>query len=164
MASSEHTFDIISRVDFQEVENALGQARKEIATRYDFKNTHVEIVRDKEKITVVADDEFRMRATIEVLEGKFVKRGVPLKNIEYAKQEAALGGMVRQLMTIRSGIPVEKAKEIVRNIKDSKIKVQPSIQVDQIRVAGKSRDDLQRVIQGLRNQDFAIDLQFTNYR
>lgn len=162
--AQEFTFDVVSKVDFQEVENALAQVRKEIATRFDFKGAHVEITRDKEKITITADDEFRLRATIDILKSKFVKRAVPLKNVEYGKQEAALGGTIRQVITIKSGIPTEKAKEIVKIIKESKRKVQASIQGDQVRVAGKSKDDLQEMISQLRGQDFGLELQFANYR
>lgn len=162
--ATEYSFDIVSAVDFQEVENALGQARKEIATRYDFKNAHVEIIREKERITITADDEFRLRAAIDIVKGKFVKRNVPLKNVEYGRQEAALGGAIRQVLTIRSGITTEKCKEIVKTIKESKKRIQSSIQSDQVRVSGRSKDDLQSVMRLLRSQDFGVDLQFTNYR
>lgn len=162
--ADESSFDVVSRVDFQEVENALAQARKELAARFDFKGSRVEILREKEKITVTTEDEFKMRAVIDMIQSKFVKRGVPLKNIEYSKPEAALGGTIRQVLTIASGIPSEKSKEIVKSIKEKKFKVTASIQGDQVRVASKSKDELQRVIAQLRQQDFGIDLQFTNYR
>jgi uncharacterized protein YajQ (UPF0234 family) len=162
--AEENSFDIVSRVDFQEVENALGQARKEIAARYDFKGSRVEILREKEKITLTTEDEFKMRAVVDMIQSKFVKRSVPLKNIEYSKQEAALGGTIRQTMTITSGIPGDKAKEIVKAIKEKKFKASPSIQADQVRVTAKSRDELQAIIKLLKETDFGIDLQFTNYR
>lgn len=162
--ATDFSFDIVSTVDFQEVENALGQARKEIATRYDFKGAHVEIIRDKERITMTADDEFRLRAAIDIVKGKFVKRSVPLKNVECGRQEAALGGAIRQVLTIRSGITTEMGKEIVKTIKESKKRIQSSIQADQVRVSGRSKDDLQGVMQLLRARDFGVDLQFTNYR
>ncbi|MBL4889227.1 MAG: YajQ family cyclic di-GMP-binding protein [Candidatus Lindowbacteria bacterium] len=163
--AKEHSFDVVSDVDFQEVENALGQARKEIGTRYDFKGVHVEIVRDKEKITITADDEFRLRAAIEVLTSKFIKRAVPVKNIEYSKQEAALGGSVRQIMNVRSGISSEISKDIVKTLKDQKRwKIQASIQGDQVRVTAKSKDTLQKAIGLLKEEDFGLELQFSNFR
>jgi len=159
------SFDVVSEVDFQEVENALSQARKEIAARYDFKGSKVEIVREKEKITLSSDDEFKNKAVIDIVQSKFVKRGVPLKNIEYAKPEAALGGTIRQVLTIKSGIATEKTKEIVKFLKEQKkLKVQSAIQGDQVRVSGKSKDDLQNAIEALRGKDFGLELQFTNYR
>lgn len=162
--AKENSFDVVSEVDFQEVENAMNQARKEIATRYDFKDAKVEINRDKEKLTIVADDEFRLKAAIDILESKFVKRGVPIKNLESAKLESALGGMVRQDITVKSGLDTETAKAIVKKIKTLKAKVQPSIQGDQVRVTAKSRDDLQDVIAALKEDDFGFELQYTNYR
>lgn len=162
--ADEASFDVVSRVDFQEVENALAQVRKELAARFDFKGSRVEILREKEKITVTTEDEFKMRSVVDMIQSKFVKRGVPLKNIEYAKPEAALGGTIRQVLTITSGIPSEKSKEVVKVIKEKKFKVTASIQGDQVRVASKSKDELQKVIAQLRQQDFGIDLQFTNYR
>ncbi len=162
--AEDFSFDIVSRVDFQEVENALGQVRKEIGQRFDFKSSPVTITRDKEKITITAEDEFKMKAVVDILQGKFVKRSVPLKNIQYSKPEQALGGTVRKTLTITSGIPTEKTKEVVKFIKEKKVKVQASIQADQIRVSSKSKDDLQKMIKLLRDQDFGIDLQFANYR
>lgn len=158
------SFDVVSQIDFQEVENALGQVRKEIATRFDFKGAKVEILREKEKITITTDDEFKMKSVIDILQSKFVKRGVPLKNLKYEKQESALGGTVRQVITVTAGISAEIAKEIVKHIKEKKMKVQSSIQGDQVRVSAKAKDDLQTTIQALRDKDFGLDLQFTNYR
>lgn len=162
--ADESSFDIVSKVDFQEVENALAQVRKELAQRFDFKGCRVEIIREKEKITLTTEDEFKTRAVIEMIQSKFVKRGVPLKNIEYGKAEAALGGTIRQVLTITSGIASDKSKEIVKVLKEKKFKAQGSIQGDQVRVSAKSKDELQKVIAFLREQDFGIDLQFTNYR
>lgn len=162
--AQDFSFDIVSRVDFQEVENAMGQTRKEISQRYDFKNSRVEIAREKEKITIVADDEFRMRATNDILSSKFVKRGVPLKNVEESRPEAAFGGSVRQTLTIKAGITADVAKLIVKQIKEKKLKVQTSVQSDQIRVTGRSKDVLQNVIVTLKKEDFGLDLQFVNYR
>lgn len=159
-----YSFDVVSQIDFQEVENALGQARKEIAARYDFKGSRVEIIREKETITVTTEDEFKLKSVIDILQSKFVKRGVPLKNLQYEKAEAALGGSMRQVITITCGIAADKAKEIVKVTKDKKLKVQASIQGDQVRVSAKSKDDLQKTIAILREHDFGIDLQFTNYR
>ena len=162
--ADDFSFDVVSNVDFQEVENALGQVRKEIATRYDFKGARIEILRDKEKITISADDEFKMKAVIDILQSKFVKRSVPLKNIQYGKVESALGGTVRRVLTITSGIPSEKCKEIVKYIKEKRAKVQAAIQGDKVRVSGKVKDELQRVIQILKECDFEIELQFNNFR
>ncbi len=162
--ADEYSFDVVSQVDFQEVENALGQVRKEIAARYDFKGSRVEIIREREKITITTEDEFKMKSVIDILQGKFVKRAVPLKNIQYSKQEAALGGTVRQLLTITSGIPSDKCKEVTKFLKEKKLKVNAAIQADQVRVTAKSKDELQKAIQNLKTGDFGIELQFTNYR
>lgn len=162
--ADDFSFDVVSNVDFQEVENALGQVRKEIATRYDFKGARIEILRDKEKITINADDEFKLKSVIDILQSKFIKRAVPLKNIQYGKAESALGGTVRQVLTITSGIPADKSKEIVKYIKEKRAKVQAAIQGDKVRVASKVKDELQRVIQILKERDFGIELQFNNYR
>ena len=162
--AEEHSFDIVSKVDFQEVENALSQTRKEIGQRYDFKSTRVEITREKEKITVVTENEFKLHAVIDIIQNRFVKRAVPLKNIQYSKSEAAFGGTIRQVLTITTGIPLEKSKEIVKDVKDKKFKVQSSMQGDQIRVWSKSKDELQKVIQFLREKDYGLELQFANYR
>ncbi len=160
------SFDIFSKVDLQEVDNALNQAGKEIAQRYDFKNTdtHVEFGDEKKSIVVRANAEGRLLAAVEVLQGKLVKRGVPLKALLWGKIEPTSGGHVKQVATLQQGIPVEKGREIVKLVKESGLKVQASIQGDQLRVAGKARDDLQSVIQRVRGQDFGIDLQFGNFR
>lgn len=159
------SFDVVSQVDFQEVDNALNQAIKEIQTRYDFKGTKSEIRRgEKGAFTIVADDEFKRKAVLDVVQSRLVKRGVSLKALQLGKVEPASGGTVRQEVSFQAGIPTEKAREIVKLLKDSKLKVQGAIQEDQVRVSGKNKDDLQAAIQALKARDFGLDLQFTNYR
>jgi len=162
----DNSFDVVSIVDMPEVLNAVQQATKEVLTRFDLKNSKSEIqLNEKDKkITVTSLDEFKLKAVVEVFQQKIVKRKVPLKNFTYGAVQPAAGSTVRQEITIQSGLAVEKSKEIVRTIKDSKIKVQASIQGDLVRVSGKSRDLLQEVIQLLRQSDFGVDLQFINYR
>src|SRR5262245_41923198 len=162
----DNSFDVVSIVDMPEVLNAVQQATKEVLTRFDLKNSKSEIqLNEKEKkITITSLDEFKLKAVVEVFQQKLVKRKVPLKNFTYGAVQPAAGSTVRQEITIQSGLAVEKSKEIVRTIKDSKIKVQASIQGDLVRVSGKSRDLLQEVIQLLRQSDFGVELQFTNYR
>ncbi|MBL8217621.1 MAG: YajQ family cyclic di-GMP-binding protein [Bryobacterales bacterium] len=162
----ENSFDIVSVIEMPEVVNAINQASKEIITRYDLKDSKSEIVlneKDK-KITLASKDEFKLKAVVEILEGKLVKRKVPLKGLQYGEVQQAAGSTVRQEITLQQGIPIEKAREIVKAIKDSKKKVQASIQGDMVRVTGKDRDILQEIIAVLRGQDFGIDMQFTNYR
>lgn len=160
------SFDVVSKVDLQEVANAVQQASKEIATRFDFRGSASRIeLREKElEIVLVSDDEHKMKSVIDVLETRLVRRGVAVKALDYGKVEPAAGGTVRQVAKIQQGIPSEKAKEIVRAIKDRKIKVQASIQADQVRVAGRSKDDLQSAMAIVRERDFGLPLQFTNYR
>ena len=162
----DNSFDVVSLVDMPEVLNAIQQARKEIQTRFDLKDSKSEIdLNEKDKkITLHSVDDFKLRAVTDVLQQKLAKRKVPLKNFSYGPIMAAAGSTVRQEITIQSGIAIEKAREIVKKIKDSKIKVQASIQGDLVRVSGKSRDLLQEVIALLRQADFGIELQFTNYR
>ncbi len=148
----------------QEVHNAVTQAQKELETRFDFKGSQAKIDFVGDQIQVVADDEYRLQAVVDVLQTKLLRRNVSLKNIEYGKVEPAAKQTVRQLLTIRQGLDTDVAKTIVRVIKDSKLKVQASIQGDQVRVVGKSRDDLQAVIHLLKEQDLPAELQFTNYR
>jgi uncharacterized protein YajQ (UPF0234 family) len=162
--AAENSFDIVSKIEMTEVTNAVTQAMKEIGQRFDFKGSKSNITQEKDALVIVSDDEYRLKSVVDILQGKLVKRGVPIKNLSYGKTEPALGGTVRQRVTLQQGIPTDKAKEIVKTIKDSKIKVQASIQADQVRVSGKNRDDLQAVIQLLKGRDFGIDLQFTNYR
>jgi len=163
--AQQNTFDITSKIDHAEVANAINQALKEVQTRFDFKGSKSQIeIEGKEAILLTSDDEYRLKSLNDILQSKLVKRGVPLKGLTYAKVEQALGGTVRQRITLQQGIPQEKAKEIVKFIKDTKLKVQSSIQGDFVRVAGKDRDTLQEVIAALRDHDFGIDMQFTNYR
>ena len=163
--AQQNTFDITSKIELAEVANAINQAMKEIQTRFDFKGSKSNIeVEGKEVIVLTSDDEYKLKSLNDVLQSKFVKRGVPLKGLTYQKIEQALGGTVRQRVSLQQGIPQEKAKEIVKFIKDTKLRVQASIQGDLVRVAGKDRDTLQEVITALRGQDFGIDMQFTNYR
>jgi hypothetical protein len=161
---AESSFDVVSSVDMQEVKNAIAQATKELVTRYDLKGTGSEVTLQGEGLLLTSSDEFKLKAVRDVLEGRLVKRNVPLKALTYEKVEQALGGTVRQAVTLQKGIPTDKAREIVKAVKEAKIKVQASIQADQVRVTGKNRDDLQAVIQLLKAQDFGIDMQFTNYR
>jgi uncharacterized protein YajQ (UPF0234 family) len=162
----ENTFDIVSKIELPEVGNAIQQAEKELLTRFDLKNSksHIELNEKDQKIIVASQDEFKLKAVVEILQQKLVKRKVPLKGLTYGAVIPAAGSTVRQEITLQQGIPIEKAREIVKTIKDSKKKVQASIQGDYVRVAGKDRDVLQDVMGLLRNQDFGIDMQFTNYR
>jgi cyclic-di-GMP-binding protein len=162
----ENSFDVVSKVEMPEVVNAVQQALKEVHTRFDLKDSHSQIeVNEKEhKITLASQDEFKLKSVIDILESKLVKRKVPLKALTYGPILAAAGSTVRQEVTLQQGISTEKAREIVKRIKDSKLKVQASIQGDFVRVAGRDRDTLQSVIQLLRDNDFGIDMQFTNYR
>ena len=162
---AENTFDIVSKVDQQEVHNAIQNALKEIHTRFDLKGSHSDIqLEGKEAIVLSSQDEYKLKAVNDILQGKLVKRSVPLKALTYGTVEPAAGSTVRQRITMQQGIPTEKAKEIVRVIKDSKKKVQASIQGDTVRVSGKDRDTLQEIIALLKGRDFGIDMQFTNYR
>ena len=159
------SFDIVSKVDLQEVSNAIQQALKEVHTRFDLKNSKSTIeLEGKEAIVLHSEDEFKLKAVNDVLQQRLVKRGVPLKALTYGAIEPAAGSTVRQRIAMQQGIPIEKAREIVKKIKDSKKKVQASIQGDLVRVSGRDRDALQEIIALLRNSDFGIDMQFTNYR
>lgn len=162
----ENTFDIVSKIEMPEVVNSIQQALKEIQQRYDLKNSKSDIqLNEKEhKITLASADEFKLRAVTEVLEQKLVKRKVPLKNFTYGPIEPAAGSTVRQQVTLQQGIPIEKAREIVKVIKDSKKKVQASINADLVRVSGRDRDTLQEIIALLRGRDFGLEIQFVNYR
>jgi uncharacterized protein YajQ (UPF0234 family) len=162
----DNTFDVVSKIEMPEVVNSIQQALKEIHQRYDLKDSksNIELNEKDHKITLSSADEYKLKAVTEVLEGKLVKRKVPLKGLGYGKIEPAAGSTVRQEITLQQGISTEKAREIVRKIKDSKLKVQASIQGDFVRVSGRDRDVLQQVIALLRNEDFGIDMQFTNYR
>ena|SRR3984893_4753263 len=161
----ENSFDIVSRIDLQEVSNAIQQALKEIHTRFDLKDSKSNIeLEGKDAIVLHSIDEFKLKAVIDIFQQKLAKRGVPLKGLTYGVVESSLGGAAKQRITMQQGIPIEKAREIVKLIKNSKKKVQASIQGDLVRVSGKDRDSLQEVIALLKPQDFGIDMQFTNYR
>jgi uncharacterized protein YajQ (UPF0234 family) len=162
----DNSFDVISKIELPEVSNAVQQALKEIQQRYDLKNSHsnIELQEKDNKILLQSEDEFKLKAVIEILEQKLVKRKVPLKGLVYGTVLPAAGSSVRQEVTLQQGIPIEKARDIVKAIKDSKKKVQASIQGDLVRIAGKDRDTLQEVMQLLRSLDLGIDMQFTNYR
>jgi uncharacterized protein YajQ (UPF0234 family) len=162
--SKESSFDISSTVDPQEVDNAVQQAMKEIQQRFDFKGTSCRITHDEMGLTLNADDTFKLKAVVELLESKLVRRKVSLKALVYQAPEAAAKGTVRQQVALQQGISAEKAREIVKFIRGLGLKVQAQIQGDQVRVSGKSKDDLQAVMPALRAQDFGIDLQFGNYR
>jgi uncharacterized protein YajQ (UPF0234 family) len=161
---AENSFDVVCKIDMQEVTNALDQARREIDTRYDLKGSKNEIVLEKTDIKLTSPDDMKLKAVTDILQSKLHKRGVPLKALTYGKVETGSGGVLRQTIGLQQGIPIDKAREIVRLIKDTKIKVQAAIQEDQIRVSGKSLDDLQRVMALLRERDLGIALQFTNRR
>jgi uncharacterized protein YajQ (UPF0234 family) len=162
----DNSFDVVSKIELPEVSNAVQQTLKEIQQRYDLKNTHsqIELNEKENKISLQGPDEFKLKAVIEILEQKLVKRKVPLKGLAYGTVTPAAGSTMRQEITLQQGIPIEKAREIVRIIKDSKKKVQASIQGDFVRVAGRDRDALQEIIVLLRGTDLGIDMQFTNYR
>ena len=163
--AAENSFDIVSNVELPEVINAIQQALKEIQQRYDLKGSHSDIEFDgKAELVLTSADEYKLKAVIDVLQSKLVKRNVSLKSLEYGKIEAAASSTVRQKVKLQQGIAIEKAREIVKTIKDSKLKVQASINGEIVRVTGKDRDSLQEVISLLRKSDFGIDLQFTNYR
>ena len=161
---SEPSFDVVSQVNLPEVSNAVAQAQKEIGQRFDLKGTAAGLSLAGTEMTLTANDDFGLKAVNDLLQGKLVKRGVPLKALDYGKPEPAAKGTVRQLVTVRQGIETEKAKEIVKAIKDAKLRVQAAIQGDQVRVTGKKKDDLQQVIALPKGTDFGIPLQFTNYR
>jgi len=161
---AESSFDIVSSVDLQEVKNAIAQAMKEITTRFDLKGTGSEVSLAGEELVLVSNDEFKLKAVRDILETRLVKRGVPLKALSFGTPDKALGGTVRQKVAMQKGIPTDKAREIVKIIKGMKLKVQAAIQGDQLRVSGKSKDDLQAVMQTLRGTNLDIDMQFTNYR
>ena len=163
--AADNSFDIVSKVEIQEVKNAIDQASKEVNARFDLKSSKSSIALEgAETIQLASQDEYTLKAVIEILSQKLVKRGVSLKSLKYEKLEPAMGKSVRQKITLQQGIPSEKAKEIVKLIKDSKKKVQASIQGETVRITGKDRDTLQEAIALLRGHDFGLDLQFTNYR
>ena len=164
--ADEHSFDVVSRVDMQEVTNAIQQAMKEISQRFDFKGSksNIELDKNKSEITLTSDDEYKLTNVTEILKGKLVKRNVSLKTLLYGKIEKAAGDTVKQVVTLQQGISAERAKEIVKIIKDTKMKVQSEIQKDQVRVRAKKIDDLQSVIQMLKGKEFDYHVEFVNYR
>jgi uncharacterized protein YajQ (UPF0234 family) len=163
---ADNSFDIVSRVDLQEVSNAVDQAMKEIGQRFDFRGSSstIDLDRNKGELGIVSDDEYKLKSVIDILQSKLIKRKVPLKSLQYGKIESSLSGNVKQTVTIQQGVPAEKGKEIVKLIKNTKLKVQAEIQKDQLRVRAKKKDDLQAVIQLLKEKDFGIHLEFVNYR
>jgi uncharacterized protein YajQ (UPF0234 family) len=162
--AKENSFDIVSKTDYAEVTNAIHQTMKEVSQRFDFKGSRAAVELQGQDLQLSAEDETKLRNMNDILQGKFVKRGVSLKALDYQRIEPAAGGTVRQLVKIQQGIPIEKAKEVVKFIKDSKLKVQASIQGETVRVSGKDRDTLQDVISKLKAKDFGIDMKFDNYR
>lgn len=158
------SFDVVSKVDLQEVDNAINQTRKEIEQRYDFKGTHNEITLEKDAINILGADDYKLDAVIDVLKGKLVRRNLSPKCLDFGKKEPASAGAMRLRIAIVQGISKEKGKEVIKAIKDSKLKVQAQIMEDQLRVTGKQLDDLQEVIALLKGQDFGIELQYINFR
>ncbi len=162
--AGENSFDIVCKIDSQEVTNAVDQARREIDTRYDLKGSKSGVNVEKASLTVTAPDDMKLKAVVDILQSKLHRRGVPLKALSYGNVETAAGGTLRQTIELQQGIPIEKAREIVRIVKDTKLRVQASIQEDKVRVAGKNRDDLQTIIALLRDKELGIAVQFDNYR
>ncbi len=164
--ADEHSFDIASKVDLQEVTNAVQQAMKEISQRFDFKGSksNIELDKVKNEVLILSDDEPKLKSVIEILKDKFVKRKISLKSLIFGKMEPSLSGTVKQVITLQQGIPSDKAKEIVKLVKDTKMKVQCEIQKDQVRVRAKKIDDLQEVMKFLREKDLGIHMEFINYR
>lgn len=162
--SKESSFDIVSKIDLSEVTNAINQTMKEITTRYDFKGSKSEVTLDKEELVLVSDDEYKLDQLKDVLFGKMIKRGLPIKNLDYGKIEGASGGTVRQRAKLVQGIDKENAKKINMIIKNSGLKVKSQVQDDQVRVTGKNRDDLQKIIAAVKEADLTVDVQFVNYR
>lgn len=161
---SDSSFDVVSRVDAQELENALNQARKEIAGRFDFKHSVASIENTEKDITILADDEMKLKNVVDIIQSKAIKRGIDIKAFDFQKPEPATHGALRQKVVLRSGIPKDKSKALIEAIKSSKIKVQAQYQDEQIRVSAKSKDDLQKVITLLKGLDYELPLQFVNYR
>jgi len=162
--SKDASFDVVSNVDMQEVNNAINQANKEISQRYDFKNSKSQISLEGDDLKLVSDDQYKLDSVIDILQTKLLKRSVSIKNLQYGKVEEAGGGLVRQIVKIKQGVETDNAKQIVKDIKNLKLKVQAQIIGDAVRVTAKSRDDLQAVIQVLKENDYGLELQFTNYR
>ncbi len=162
--AKDNSFDIASTVNMEEVANAVHQTMKEVRQRFDFKGSQSDIKLEEDDLVLVSDDDYKLKALIDILEQKLVKRKFPLKALSYGKSESALGGTLRQRVGVQQGIPTEKTKEIVRYIRDTKLKVKSTIQGDSVRVSSRDRDTLQKVISLVKEKDFGIDIQFTNYR
>ncbi|MCD5405190.1 MAG: YajQ family cyclic di-GMP-binding protein [Desulfotomaculum sp.] len=162
--AKECSFDVVSKIDMQEVKNAVNQTNKEISQRYDFRNSKAEVVLEEDTVKILADSDFQLKSVIDILQSKLIRRKVAVKNLEYGKVESASGGMVRQNISIKQGIDDKTAKKIVKDIKSLKLKVQAKIMEDQLRVSGKKKDDLQKVIQFLKGNDYGLELQFVNFR
>ena len=163
---ADHSFDIVSKVDMQEVSNAVQQAMKELGQRFDFRGSKssLELDSGNNEVLIISDDEYRLKSVIDIFQGKLIKRKVPLKSLNYGKVESALSGTVKQVVSLQQGIPTEKGREIVKIIKNSKLKVQIEIQKDQLRVRAKKIDDLQLAMQLLKEKDIGIHIEFVNYR
>lgn len=159
-----NSFDIVSKTDMQEVRNAVDQTRKELSQRFDFRGSKSSITIEGNDLIVLSDDEYKLKSVLDILQSKMVKRGVSLKALSYGKIEEALAGTVRQKISLQQGISTDKAKEISKAIRDTKLKAQTQIQADQIRISSKSKDELQAVMEFLKDRDFSLPLQFTNYR
>lgn len=160
-----HSFDIVCKVEMHEVNNAVDQAKKQLVVRYDFKGSKSSITLNKDNsITLIADDDYKMKSLTEILKEKLAKRDIPLKSLDIGEAENALGGTVRQVITFQSGIPMEKAKELVKLIKGLKLKVQAQIQEDKVRVSGQKIDDLQAIIKTIKDQDYDFAMQFINFK
>ncbi len=164
--AQDNSFDIVSEVNLQEVDNALNQARKEIAQRYDFKDskTSIDFDQKEKKITLTSDDDFRIKSVLDIVQSKLVKRGVPIKALDYGTIGPAANSCVRQVISLRVGIDKENAKTVVKMIKDTKLRVQAQIMDDQVRVSGKNKDDLQEIMKMLRDSNLPFAMQFVNYR
>lgn len=162
--ASEFSFDVVSKIDRQELDNALNQARKEIESRFDFKNSKTEITSDDKTITIVSDDELKMKNVVDIVQAKAIKRGIDIKALELGKVDSAALGAVRQVITLRNGLPKDKSKILTEKIRSLKLKVTSQIQDEQIRVTSKSKDDLQTVMNELKAMTFDFPLQFVNYR
>jgi uncharacterized protein YajQ (UPF0234 family) len=162
--ASDSSFDVVSKVNLQEVDNAVNQTIKEIEQRYDFKGCKTEITLENGEIRILTSDEFKLRSVIDILQTKLIKRSVSIKNLDYGKVEDASGNAKRQLVKVKQGIEMEQAKQIVKDIKSLNLKIQAQIMNDQVRVTGKNKDDLQSAIQLLKSKDYQVELQFVNYR
>lgn len=158
------SFDVVSKVNMQEVDNALNQCRKEIGQRFDFKESKTQLSLTGVELKIITEDDFKLKNVVDILQTRMVKRGIPIKNLDYSKIEPAGGGLVRQLIKIKQGIESEQAKRMVKDIKSLNLKVQAQIMNDQVRVSGKNKDDLQAVIRFLKEKDYGVELQFINYR